>query len=82
MFKDFEYQLLDMGKICSSKYFTCLYEYNFLYFFDLGIFGGSLAILSVIVDFELKKRESESFTTRDLYRMAITCKLSIIFLPI
>ncbi|XP_058065464.1 endoribonuclease Dcr-2 [Anopheles bellator] len=39
---------------------------------DLGIFGGSIAILGVIVQLELDKRCSESTQERYLYRCAIT----------
>lgn len=38
---------------------------------DMGVYGGSIAILSVIVDLELSKRGAESLTLKKLYRMCI-----------
>lgn len=39
---------------------------------DLGLFGGSIAVLGLIVQFELNKRESDSSALRTLYRSCIT----------
>lgn len=39
---------------------------------DLGIYGGSIAILAVMVELELKKRQCESRTETNLYRHCIT----------
>lgn len=41
---------------------------------DLGLYGGSIAILGLIVQFELDKRASDSTTLRLVYRSCITCK--------
>lgn len=39
---------------------------------DMGIYGGSIAILSVIVELELAKRGAESISLKKLYRLCIT----------
>lgn len=39
---------------------------------DLGLFGGSIAVLGLIVQFELDKRQSDSAILRLLYRACIT----------
>lgn len=39
---------------------------------DLGIYGGSIAILAVLVELELKKRQCESKAQTNLYRFCIT----------
>lgn len=39
---------------------------------DMGIYGGSIAILSVIVELELAKRGAESLSLKKLYRLCIT----------
>ncbi|XP_063695845.1 endoribonuclease Dcr-2 [Culicoides brevitarsis] len=39
---------------------------------DLGIYGGSIAILAVLVELELKKRQCESKIETNLYRFCIT----------
>lgn len=43
---------------------------------DLGLFGGSIAVLGLTVQFELDKRQSDSTMLRLLYRACITCKYS------
>lgn len=44
---------------------------------DLGLYGGSVAVLGLIVQFELDKRESDSSTLRLVYRSCITCKITL-----
>uniref|UniRef100_A0A1A9WDV9 ribonuclease III n=1 Tax=Glossina brevipalpis TaxID=37001 RepID=A0A1A9WDV9_9MUSC len=44
-----------------------LYQMN-----DLGLYAASLAIMSVIIEFEVKKRQSETTALRNLYRLVIT----------
>lgn len=39
---------------------------------DLGLYGGSIAILGLIVQFELDKREADNSTLRLVYRACIT----------
>lgn len=39
---------------------------------DMGIYGGSIAILSVIVELELAKRAAESISLKKLYRICIS----------
>lgn len=53
-----------------TKYFK---ELNYQ-FEDLGLFGGAIALLGLIVQFELDKRESDHTMLRLLYRSCITCK--------
>lgn len=51
-----------------TKYFK---ELNYQ-FEDLGLFGGAIALLGLIVQFELDKRESDHTMLRLLYRSCIT----------
>lgn len=44
---------------------------------DLGLYGGSIAILGLIVQFELDKRASDSASLRSGYRACITCKIAL-----
>ncbi|XP_013098531.1 endoribonuclease Dcr-2 [Stomoxys calcitrans] len=39
---------------------------------DLGLYAASIAIMSPIIDFEVKKRQSETLALRNLYRMIIS----------
>lgn len=41
--------------------------------YSVGIYGASLAILSVIIELELKKRSSQTTLPRKLIRELITC---------
>ncbi|XP_030375295.1 endoribonuclease Dicer isoform X2 [Scaptodrosophila lebanonensis] len=44
-----------------------LYQLN-----DFGIYTASIAIMAVIVEFEIKRRQAETLTLRNMYRAAIT----------
>ncbi|KAL9920963.1 endoribonuclease Dcr-2 [Glossina fuscipes fuscipes] len=39
---------------------------------DFGLYTASLAIMSIIIEFEVKKRQSETTALRNLYRLVIT----------
>ncbi|KAH8298414.1 hypothetical protein KR044_002438, partial [Drosophila immigrans] len=39
---------------------------------NYGIYAGSIAIVSVLVEFEIKRRQAETLVLRNLYRAAIT----------
>lgn len=46
---------------------------DFLYQLDnYGIYAGSIAIVSLIVEFEIKRRQAETLSLRNMYRSAIT----------
>lgn len=45
------------------------------HFVNFGMYGGMLTILAVMVDFELKKRETDTYTVKLLMRTLITGKL-------
>lgn len=46
---------------------------DFLFQLDnYGIYAGSIAIVSVLVEFEIKRRQAETLSLRNLYRAAIT----------
>lgn len=46
---------------------------DFLFQVDnYGIYAGSIAIVSVLVDFEIKRRQAETLSLRNMYRSAIT----------
>lgn len=44
---------------------------------DLGLYGGSIAVLGLIVEFELNKRAADSSNLRLVYRACITCKITL-----
>uniref|UniRef100_A0A1A9W8L5 ribonuclease III n=1 Tax=Glossina brevipalpis TaxID=37001 RepID=A0A1A9W8L5_9MUSC len=57
----------------SKKKFIKNFLDDFLYQMnDLGLYAASFAILSAVIDFEVKKRQSETTTLRNLYRFVIT----------
>ncbi|KAM7345951.1 endoribonuclease Dcr-2 [Cochliomyia hominivorax] len=40
---------------------------------DLGLYAASIAIMSLIIEYEIKKRQAETITLRNLYRYVIQC---------
>uniref|UniRef100_A0A1A9WHV0 Uncharacterized protein n=1 Tax=Glossina brevipalpis TaxID=37001 RepID=A0A1A9WHV0_9MUSC len=60
---------LTKSKTMSSRFFKddILYKMN-----DFGLYAASLAIMSAIIEFEVKKRQSETTALRNLYRLVIT----------
>ncbi|XP_075169529.1 endoribonuclease Dcr-2 [Haematobia irritans] len=54
-------------KYCKNLLNDFLYQMD-----DLGLYAASIAIMSPIIDFEVKKRQSETLALRHLYRMIIT----------
>lgn len=50
-----------------SMFTQFMYQFN-----DLGVYGGSLAILSIMIDLELKKRNFESVLNQNLVRSLLS----------
>lgn len=65
--KNFTRDLPSSVKDLRSLFNDFLHQLN-----DLGIYGGSIAILAVLVELELKKRQCESKSESNLYRFCIT----------
>lgn len=73
--KDFLYQMEDSGELEQKNIREQIFEFIF---FRVGLYGASIAILSVLVEFELKKRSSDTSTLKKLVRELITSKFQIL----
>lgn len=64
---------LKMTREPNKKSFIKTMMNDFLFQLDnYGIYAGSIAIVSVLVEFEIKRRQAETLSLRNLYRAVIT----------